>query len=109
MLVTCDQCYEFFEVSENSIIERTISADVKEKYFECPTCSRHYTVMISDEEMRSIILRRRTIQTLVKSKYKGTKNLKQIKKLMAEDNELKKFLEKRQKELKERYSLWLHN
>ena len=105
MQVTCDQCYELFEVSENSIIERTISADVKEKYFECPTCNRHYTVMISDEEMRSKIQRRRTIQTLVKSKYKGTKNLKQIKKLMAEDNELKKFLEKRQKELKERYSL----
>lgn len=109
MLVTCDQCNELFKVFEDSISERSISADVKEKYFVCPTCNRHYTVMISDGEMRRTIQRRKTIQTLIKSKYKGTKNLKQIKKLIAEDKECKQFLEKRQKELKEQYTHLLHN
>jgi len=53
--------------------------------------------------MRKTIEKRKTIQTIIKTKYKGSNNEKQIRKLVAEDNECKEFLEKRFKELKSIY------
>ena len=53
--------------------------------------------------MRQAIQRRIIVQGLIKNNYKGSKNLEQIKRLMTEDNELKKFLEVRKKELYDRY------
>lgn len=103
MKIKCDQCKMVFELSEDKIIENIIQDDIKEKYFVCPECNKHFSVIISDSEMRQAIQRRKIIQGLIKNNYKGSKNLKQIKRLMAEDNELKKFLEVREKELYDRY------
>lgn len=103
MKIKCDQCKKVFELSEDEIIENIIQDDIKEKYFVCPECNKHFSVIISDSEMRQAIQRRKIIQELIKNNYKGSKNLKQIKRLMAEDNELKKFLEVRKKELYDRY------
>lgn len=101
----CNHCKKDFFLSPKSIIEETISKedDIREQYFICPNCNYHYCIIITDGEMRKTIEKRKTIQTIIKTKYKGSNNEKQIRKLMAEDNECKEFLEKRFKELKSIY------
>lgn len=101
----CDHCKNDFFLSPKEIIEETISKedDIREQYFVCPNCNFHYSIIITDGEMRKIIEKRKAIKTIIKTKYKGSNNEKQIRKLMSEDNECKEFLDKRFEELKSKY------
>jgi len=53
MAVQCDECLKDFEVQPK---ERPLNnSGVEETYFECPHCSKHYTVIITDRETRKLI------------------------------------------------------
>lgn len=99
----CDFCNAEFELSEDSIIERVVSEekDIREVFFDCPECNHHYKIAITDPEMRKAIERRRMVSTIIQTKYRGSGNVVQVRKLMKEDRQLKEFLEKRGKELEE--------
>lgn len=97
----CDFCNVKFELSNDKIYEIVVSEenDIRETFFLCPECNHHYKIAITDAEMRKVIKRRRMISTIIQTKYKGIRNVVQIRKLMTEDRKLKEFLVKRGKEL----------
>ncbi len=101
----CNHCEADFNLSSDLIFEETISQEneIREKYFICPVCKHHYYVLVTDKEMRKAIERRKIIQTIIKTKYKGSGNVVGAKKLMKEDEKIKESLKKREEELKVLY------
>ena len=53
MAVQCDECLKDFEVQPKE--HPLNNSGVEETYFECPHCSKHYTVIITDRETRKLI------------------------------------------------------
>lgn len=59
--IICDKCKS--EISKCEIKNRIITQDkkgidVKESYFQCPTCGKKYTVLLSDRKLRLLIRKR---------------------------------------------------
>ena len=59
--IICDKCKS--EISKCEIKNRIITQDekgidVQESYFQCPTCGKKYTVLISDRKLRLLIQKR---------------------------------------------------
>lgn len=52
MNCTCDKCKHEFDIDVQS---RVLFDDVEEMYFICPICSEHYSVTVSNTDIRKKI------------------------------------------------------
>lgn len=112
--ITCDKCGAEIEKVEENLQHCVIGMDeegqeIQETSFTCRSCGKKYTVIITDRKMRLIIEKRKTIRRNInRAAKRATKKTAvatelMIKKLMAEDEELRMQLKEMQEHLKEKY------
>lgn len=59
--IICDKCkliISKFEIKTRMITQDEKGIDVQESYFQCPTCGKKYTILISDRKLRLLIQKR---------------------------------------------------
>lgn len=59
--IICDKCkliISKFEIKTHIITKDEKGIDVQESYFQCPTCGKKYTILISDRKLRLLIQKR---------------------------------------------------
>jgi transposase-like protein len=61
--VVCDECNHEFTVKKKS---KNITVEIKEEYFSCPKCKHHYSIQVTNAEIRK---EQREIQKLLKSRF----------------------------------------
>lgn len=107
--VTCDQCSKTFPIQSR---EKKHGKGIRETFFNCPYCMKHYTAFVTDAECREM---QRKIRVLRASMTKPANDFrdkkideeeykKQIDKVYAKIDKHKSVLEIRMSELKQKVS-----
>lgn len=106
---TCDKCSETFPIQSR---EKKHGKGIRETYFNCPNCMKHYTAFVTDAECRE---KQRQIRVLRASMSKPANAFRdkkideeeykiQIDKIYAKIDKHKSSLELRMHELKQKVS-----
>ncbi len=104
--IVCDECGATLELEgliRDRIIGRDKSGDVKERYFECPFCGRHYTITVYNRRMALKITKRRQLQGKIKRSWGKMQSTQQFRSWMAEDARLRNELIDEARVLKKKY------
>ncbi|HAM79796.1 MAG TPA: hypothetical protein DCO80_03185 [Ornithinibacillus sp.] len=51
LTVTCDNCYQITKVVFK---KRYLPKSIKETYFNCQECNKHYTSFVTDKKVRDL-------------------------------------------------------
>jgi len=105
--VHCDKCGAEIKIAKTADT-RIIARDrcgfpVMEQYFECQNCGRHYTVHITDRQMKLLIHRRYEVHRQIMLCRTIGKTEETIRKLIERNDELKQQQKELEAELKEKY------
>ena len=105
--VVCDECGEKIEMDGQLLRERVIAQDeegdnVTERFFKCPRCNHHYTVIVIDRKLKLMIQKRKQ---LMKRMKRAAKNRRQseVKRILQEDRDIAQDIRERAKVLKQKY------
>ena len=66
--VYCDECGAQFVV-DDSRIGSIKKDDLEVQYLSCPSCGAKFLIFVSDSKMRSLVERRKAIQTKIKAAH----------------------------------------
>lgn len=100
---TCDRCGKDFVIWK---LRRELAPDIIEEFFECSNCHAHYTILVSNADIRRSIDRREALHRKYRKAIKTRpKTDLYLNYLLAEDERLKKEITEAAKKLKERYVL----
>lgn len=106
--IICDKCGE--EIGRMNLLkDRVIAKDragaaVTERFFECPACRTHYTVTVTDREMRLMIQKREQLMKKVNSLLRVGGSKERMQQLLDADEKLKEDLKSRADRLKGEYA-----
>lgn len=105
--VVCDECGEKIEMDGQLLRERVIAQDkegddVTERFFECPHCGHHYTVIVIDRELKLMIQKRQQLQKRMKRAAKNRRQ-SEVKQILQEDRDVEQDIKARAKTLKNKY------
>lgn len=93
--IRCDQCGGTIEL-EGRVKDRVVGqdghGDVKERFFECPTCGHHYTITVFNRAMLLKIQKRKAIQVKIRRAWGRHSSEQQFRSWVAEDTRLKEEL-----------------
>lgn len=106
-IIICDACGKEIDY-KNTLSTRTIAKDAEkrdviEQYFACPNCGAHYTVMVIDSKMKIMIQRRKQLQKQIKLHQSIKSGENAFRKIMRQDEMMKRQQKEYQKILKEKY------
>lgn len=105
--IRCDKCGE--EIGKPNMKDRVIAKDkagnaVMERFFECAACGTHYTVTVTDREMRLMIQKRGQLMLKVSRLLREGGSKERMQKLLDADRKLKEDLKSRAEKLKGEYA-----
>lgn len=105
--IRCDKCGE--EIGKPNLKDRVIAKDkagnaVIERFFECPACGTHYTVIVIDREMRLMIQKRVQLMKKINRMLQEGRSKDRIQKLLDAEKKLKEDLESQAGRLKKEYA-----
>lgn len=105
--IACNKCNAIFPIEMLEIQSRVITqeedgSDVIEKFYECPVCTAHYTITVTDRIQRIAIQKRRQLQTAVANAIRA-KRPARAKEYQDREKELAEDIYARAKKLKEQY------
>lgn len=94
--IRCDQCGGTIElegrVQQDQVVGQDKHGDVKELFFECPTCGHHYTITVYNRPMLLKIQKRKALQVKIRRAWGRNSNAQQFRSWVAEDKRLKEEL-----------------
>lgn len=105
--VVCDECSEVIEMDDQLVREIVITQDeegddVTERFFECPRCGHHYTVIVIDRKLNLMIQKRQQLKKRMKRAIKGRRQ-SELKKLIQEEKDIVQDMQERADTLKKKY------
>lgn len=106
--IVCDNCGAIIETVKGLLREREIAKDedgndIVEQFFECGRCGQHYTVIVTNRDMRLMIQRRVQLKRRMNMNLKRNGSKAALQKLIDEDRELQEDLKYAADALKEKY------
>ena len=75
--VYCDECGAQFVV-DDSRIGSIKKDDLEVQYLSCPSCGAKFLIFVSDSKMRSLVERRKAIQTKIKAAHAKRAHLQEV-------------------------------
>lgn len=54
MVVTCGECKELVDVTNENISKVKVKNNIEETFFVCPKCNERYSVCITNKEIRRL-------------------------------------------------------
>ena len=95
----CDKCLRVFDIK---IEERKYEGSVVQQFFRCPGCGREYTVIVTDKKLRDKIEKRKRLASMIQA-YGKSMNEAALERKLRELDAMKRNIQKRAENLKERY------
>ncbi len=95
----CEKCSATFEIN---IQERRFDDSVIQQYFRCPACGKEYTIIVTDKKLRDKIEKRRRLASMIRT-YGKSMNEAALERKLRELDAMKRNIQKRAENLKERY------
>lgn len=103
--IVCDKCTARLDIQAKTrlIAKDEEGFDVTELYFNCQNCGKHYTILVSNREMRKLVQRRIQIRKQI-NLHKSIRSRKEtFEKLIAESDAIREQQKELEKRLKEKY------
>lgn len=98
-IAVCDRCFGTFEIK---LDERKYEGSVVQQFFRCPGCGKEYTIIVTDKKLRDKIEKRRRLASMIRA-YGKSMNEVALERKLRELDAMKRNIQKRAENLKERY------
>ena len=95
----CDRCSGTFEIK---LDERRYEGSVVQQFFRCTGCGKEYTVIVTDKKLRDKIEKHRRLASMIRM-YGKSMNEAALERKLRELDAMKRNIQKRAENLKERY------
>lgn len=104
--IYCDDCKKTISLDgliREHVIGNDESGPIKEKFFECPNCGKHYTITVYNRRMALKIQKRKQLQVKIKRAWGRKSDAQRFRTWVNEDERLKNELLTEAHQLREKY------